>query len=362
MAHPLVFEQRLIQAWPPERWQDVTVLVAVSGGPDSVALLRALAAVRAPGGGQLVAAHFNHAVRGALAQADQDFVVDVCDRLGLRCEVGRAAWPADAGCRPRLPADRSSADGADPSVGDAPSEAVLRAARYRFLCQAAQRVGARYVAMGHTADDQAETVLQRILRGTGIAGLAGMPRHRQLMTGVALVRPLLDISRRQVLDYLETLGQQAREDHSNDDVRYTRNRIRRQLLPHLAARYNADVVMAVTRLSGLARDVQDVVAGVVDDLQERAVQVESPDAAHIDCRELGSASQYLVRELLMAVWRLQEWPQQAMGFRRWDELADLASTAPRGPLKKMFPGAIAAQRAGARLTLRRLRRRPSGDC
>ena len=85
-----IFLQQLIRVWPPEIWRDVTVLVAVSGGPDSVALLCGLAAVRLQGSGQLIAAHFNHGLRGEQSEADEAFVVDLCQRLGISCEVGRA--------------------------------------------------------------------------------------------------------------------------------------------------------------------------------------------------------------------------------------------------------------------------------
>ena len=90
MPESPIFLQQLIRVWPPEVWRDVTVLVAVSGGPDSVALLRGLAAVRLQGSGQLIAAHFNHGLRGEQSEADEAFVVDLCRRLGITCEVGRA--------------------------------------------------------------------------------------------------------------------------------------------------------------------------------------------------------------------------------------------------------------------------------
>jgi tRNA(Ile)-lysidine synthase len=351
MAQAFEFQQQLIRAWPPPVWREVTVLVAVSGGPDSVALLRGLAAVREAGSGQLVAAHFNHGVRGDQALADEAFVVDLCRRLQIPCERGQAEWE---------PAARAAADAlaAPPNpetpgqrVFTARSEAALRRARYRFLRETARRVGARYVATGHTADDQAETVLQRIVRGTGIAGLAGIRPHRQLVPGVALVRPLLDITRRQVQDYLDALGQHAREDSSNADRRYTRNRMRHELLPHLAAHYNANVVGALTRLAALAGDVQAVVARTLEDLQVRCVQSRSPGQVTIDCQPLAAVPRYLTRELLIAIWRQQGWPLQAMGYERWEELADLAGAPPIGPRAKMFPGAIAARRSGILLQL-----------
>ena len=134
-----------------------------------MALLRAIFRLKTAGEGRVIAAHCNHQLRPAEADADEAFVVDLCRRLGVACEVGRAALDPDGG------------DGV---------EAAAREARYRFLEETADRVGARYVVTAHTADDQAETILHRILRGTGVGGLGGMSRTRPLGQAT-LLRPLL---------------------------------------------------------------------------------------------------------------------------------------------------------------------------
>ena len=193
MLHPL--EIKLAEAWPPSHWADVTVLVAVSGGGDSVALLRAMAALKTGGEGRLCAAHLNHQLRPD-ADDDERFVVDLCGRLGVTCEVGRVDVGSPGG-----------------PVGDG-IEAAARSARYRFLEEAAGRLGARFVATAHTADDQAETILHRILRGTGIRGLGGHgagtaagPRHAD--------PALAGHPPRGVAAYLDALGQPYRHDPSN---------------------------------------------------------------------------------------------------------------------------------------------------
>ena len=146
------------------------------------------------------------------------------------------------------------------------SEATARTARYAFLQETAERFGARYVVTGHTADDQAETILHRIVRGTGIAGLAGMARVRPLGPAATLIRPLLDFRRLELLAYLTDLGQPFRSDSSNSDTAFTRNRIRCRLLPELAAEYNPGVVASLVRLGRLAGEVQSVVDALVEDL------------------------------------------------------------------------------------------------
>ena len=330
--HP--FEKKLALAWPPPHWRDVTVLVALSGGADSVALLRAMAALRTADTspqcvGALCAAHLNHRLRGEEADADERFVAELCRRWDIPCEVGHADVAAE------LP------------PGGAGLETVARNARYQFLESAAARCGARYVAVAHTADDQAETILHRILRGTAVAGLSGMPRARPL-GHAGLLRPLLDFRRSEVLGYLSDIGQPFRTDRTNADLRFTRNRLRHELLPHLAREYNPNVVEALLRLGRLAGEVQQWMQQQVEPLREACCRaIERPGrGVHLDPRRLESEPAALVRELLVNVWRRQGWPMQQMGFEQWDLLADLARAAgkPSGPVRKQtLPGGIMAE-------------------
>jgi tRNA(Ile)-lysidine synthase len=332
------FEEKLAHAWPPDVWRDVTVLVAVSGGADSVALFRGLTAVRQPGPGRLIAAHFNHGLRGAESDADEAYVGNLADAFQVPFVVGHVQDEAAA------------------SSGSLSSEAGAREARYRFLRRAAQQVGARYVVTAHTADDQAETVLHRILRGTGVTGVAGIRRFRQFLPHVALVRPLLDFRRAEVTEYLRAIHQPFREDPTNADIRFTRNRIRHELLPQLARDYNDDVVTAITRLASLAGEVQTVVDDMVEELAERCVKHRPASAVVIDCEALRGSRRFIIRELLASAWRGQDWPLQAMGLQQWEELAELAvgtSGSNMQPSVKFFPGGVRAERRGGTLTLLR---------
>lgn len=325
--HPI--ESRLAALWPSQAWEDVSVLVAISGGADSVALLRAIASLKRGGTGILYAAHLNHQLRGPESDADEAFVVELCCQLGIQCETAR------------LPPERLSA-----ASGDG-LEAAARAVRYEFLRQTAERVGARYVVTAHTADDQAETILHRILRGTGLAGLAGMPRTRVLSPACTLIRPLLSCRRADLLGYLTDLHQPYRSDQSNDDRRFTRNRIRHELLPRLAADFNPGVVDALLRLGSMAREVQDVVASLVDDLSRQCVLQTTNREVRLSTRPLHGQPRYLVRELLIAVWREAGWPLQSMGFAEWDLLAEMAlgpaAPSPGVPRKQVFPGNVTVE-------------------
>ncbi|MBN1396146.1 MAG: tRNA lysidine(34) synthetase TilS [Pirellulales bacterium] len=327
--HPL--ESKLIDSWPPGDWADVTVLAAVSGGCDSVALLRAMTAVRSAGEGRIVAAHLDHGLRPD-ADEDRQFVVELCGRLQIDCEaeridVGREAQRRGEGV-----------------------EAAARRCRYRFLKTAAEKFGARFVVTAHTADDQVETILHRIVRGTGVRGLSGMARTRRL-GHASLVRPLLGIRREELLAYLRDLGQTYRVDASNADRRFTRNRIRLELLPRLRRRFNPEIDAALLRLGAIAGRSQAVIDRLVEERFEQCVVIENKDAVAVDLGVLVDWPPHLVRELFMAVWRRRQWPLQPMGMAQWEELARLAAAG--ADARRDLPGGVTAEIASGKIRLRR---------
>jgi tRNA(Ile)-lysidine synthase len=281
-------------------------------------------------------AHFNHGLRGPESADDERFVVQLCDALTVPCEAGHPAAPLSSAVPDGL-------------------EAAARDARYAFLLGVAERRGARYLVTAHTADDQIETILHRIVRGTGIAGLSGMPRARPLSPAVTLLRPMLAIRRSEVLEYLTQLGQPYRDDSSNTDSRFTRNRLRHELLPRLASDYNAEIGTALLRLGSLAGEVQQVVDRLVDELAQRAVVEQTAQELRLDATALAAQPAYLVRETLIALWRRQAWPMQAMDRGQWELLADMAATAltaPHGTTRKhVFPSEIHATAAAGQLRL-----------
>jgi tRNA(Ile)-lysidine synthase len=325
-------EERVAQAWPPKAWQDVPVVVAVSGGADSVALLRILDRLRLPAA-RLWVAHFHHGLRGADADADEQFVARLAGSLKLGYRVGRAPHGQLA------------------ATGDG-LEAAARRARYAFLTDAAEQIGARYVAIAHTADDQAETILHRVLRGTGPAGLAGMPPLRMLDGAVSMVRPLLAVRRQELRDYLQAVGQDWREDATNAGTDATRNWIRHEMLPAVAARVNPGVVDALLRLGTLAAEMQSLLAPLAAGLLDRAIDRQAGGGFVCRCDALSGEPRYLVRETIKLAWRREGWPEQAMGLAEWEALAELAQAAASpGPRQRDFPGGIRARRQGSRLVL-----------
>jgi tRNA(Ile)-lysidine synthase len=282
------------------------------------------------GRGKLYVAHLNHGLRGNTADADEGWLRSLCERLKLTLEVRKMDISAIAA-----------------EQGDG-WEAAARSARYEFLQAVAERAGARFVATAHTANDQAETVLHRILRGTGIEGLAGMAKARPLTPGVALVRPMLDVKRLEVLDYLAAIGQVFRTDATNQDTRWTRNRLRHELLPQLRERYNRQVDAALLRLAAQAGEAQKVVAGLAATLAGRCVDAKFT-RAKVDCEALEGQPMIVVREVFKFAWRQAGWPEQSMGFEEWQQLAGLA--AGDGSLTLNLPGGIRAKREGQHVVL-----------
>jgi tRNA(Ile)-lysidine synthase len=331
------FLPQLAAAFPPATWQDVTVLVAVSGGADSVALLRGLVLCKfAPfclGEGRLIVAHFNHRLRGAESDEDERFIRKLAEELGLAIEIGQTNKGATKRKRHR-------------------SEADFRQHRYDFLLETAQRVGARYIATGHTQDDQAETVLHRILRGTGIAGLAGIPKAREIAHGISLVRPLIDISRAKIREFLAALFQPFREDSSNASSDFTRNRIRNELLPFLEKEYAPALRASLLRLSKLAAENQAYLAGELEPLLAQHVH-HRDDTTILDCRPLAPLHRHLLRELFLRIWSDHHWPQQDMTLEKWDQLANLVQQQSLSTPPQPLPGGIRAERSGDELRLTR---------
>ena len=337
ILHPLV--QQIEQAWPADQWRGVHLLLAVSGGADSVALLRAMLELKDchGGSGQLLAAHLHHGLRGAEADEDQRWVAELCGDLGVRLWTSRAEIAE-----------------ADASEG---WEAAARAARYRFLTCTAEQVGARYVATAHTKDDQVETVLHRVLRGTGLEGLAGIRAARPLTPSVTLIRPMLSISRAEVVSYLHYLRQDFRTDSSNASSQFTRNWLRNKLLPMIRNQLNRDVDGALLRLSQQARDVQQTLTIHVDRLIESYTEITQNaengmiGEFRVSCRPLRAEPALVIQELCKRIWQRLGWPLRDVGYDQWRQLADFV-LAGDGPAV-MLPGAVRAEVRDGVLVLRR---------
>ena len=201
------------------------VVLAVSGGIDSMVMLDLFGRLAGPWNLSLTVAHVNYGLRGRASNADERFVREVCERRGVRFELLKQSVRKGENLQ---------------------NEA--RRIRYRFLGETAARRGARVVATAHQMDDQAETILLHLIRGSGLRGLAGMP-EKSAQGKLSLVRPLLFATRREIADYAKKRGVASREDKTNTQTAYTRNRIRHLILPALA-KVNPRIVETLSAMGG----------------------------------------------------------------------------------------------------------------
>jgi tRNA(Ile)-lysidine synthase len=216
-----------------------TILVGLSGGADSVALTCALLDLRERLKFRVIAGHLNHRIRGAESDRDEDFVRAMCARLRVELIVERA-------------------DGLDPSISTANLEERARDARREFLLRVADHVHADFVALGHHRDDQAETVLMRLMRGSGAAGMAAMAERGP----GRLIRPMLTISRAEIREYLEVRAIPFVEDSSNASLDILRNRIRADLLPMLEREYAPGFSARLVELASEMRSLDELVNAI----------------------------------------------------------------------------------------------------
>jgi tRNA(Ile)-lysidine synthase len=261
------------------------VVVAVSGGADSTALLLILADLSEELGIVIHVAHFDHRTRPKQGAEDADFVAKLANRIGAPIRVGRAAKPTK-------------------------TEDEARVARYEFLRRAASEIGATAIVTGHTRDDQAETVLLHLARGSGLAGLAGM---RPLREGIA--RPLLAIGRKDTLAVCRSARIRPRVDPTNRSLRFARNRVRLEVLPQLA-KINPRASEAIARLADVAAELQ-----IEDDLDIANALARARDKDAIVVAALDPA----VRSRALALaWR--EASGRVLGARHRKALEGLAAT------------------------------------
>ncbi len=289
----------------------------MSGGPDSVALLGVLTEFLPRQGGRLTVLHVNHSLRPASAQ-EQQLVEKLCQQWRLSCLVAKLTPP----CTPHG------------------IEAWAREERYRFFLQAKMAHGLDAVAVAHTADDQAETVLFRLLRGAGHRGLAGMP----ILRDEWIVRPLLDCSRAEVLAYLSEKQLPYATDASNADIGYARNKIRHQLLPLLEREFSPQIRRRLVQMAESLRQEEEWIEAQARAAYERVQENEG----------LLSVSRLLAEPLALRHRIFRFWLNRAghtgdLSFRHLKNLEALSERRIHGMVE--LPGALVARREGERLSL-----------
>lgn len=302
-------------------------LVAVSGGQDSVCLLKLLVDLRPRWGWQLRAVHCDHRWRPD-SGANADFVRQLCDGWGVPCEV----VTAEADCA---------------------TEAKARHWRYRVFEELASRERCTQVATGHTASDRTETLLYNLLRGSGTDGLQALAWQRPLShnSAIAVVRPLLGLTRQQTGEFCRQFDLPLWEDATNQDMRYTRNRIRLELLPYLKEHFNPGVDSTLAHTAELLTAEVELLEAMAEELYEAAVlgPATGEGGWKIQRSPLQSAPLALQRRVLRRV--LQQGAIAQVGFEHVEKFVALLA-APNGSQSDPVPGGGVAVVEGDWLVLK----------
>lgn len=314
---------------PSQRW-----VLGVSGGPDSTLLLHAMVELgrRIEPSWALHVAHLHHGLRGEDADADEAFVRKLADELGLafhheKTDV-RAAVARDGGS----------------------TEEVARQKRYEFLERIALTVGTELVAVAHHADDNAETLLHRVCRGTGLRGLAGMSDIRSIQPGsrVRLIRPLLQQRRSDIDALLRERGLAARQDSTNFSSEFTRGRIRNEIMPLLRDKLNPNVSEALLRLGEQARWLGTYLEDAAERVFDSLVISESPGRIVLNTNALLSKQRIIQAEVVRRALSLVLGREQDLGFAHIDAVLKLAADSESGKVIHL-PGSVLARRVYERL-------------
>jgi tRNA(Ile)-lysidine synthase len=310
---------------------DDCLLVAVSGGPDSVALLHALLAVRDTLGVRLEVAHLDHSMRGQEGEADAEFVSALSKREGLALHRRRVNIP-------RLWEEEGGS-----------IEAVARRARYAFLEEARAIAGARWILTGHNANDQVETFVMNLLRGAGPRGMGGM-----LPVGPgSMARPLLGTWRAEILDYLKDLGETYCNDSTNQDLSRTRNWVRHRLVPFLEHEMGSPVLEILARESQIMNELDDFMTREAERRLETAKVAErasESDGFRLDVAKLREPHPALQRAMLRAALQDVSGGLQEISWAHIDALLDLCRRD-EGSSTLDLPGRLSARREYGHLVL-----------
>lgn len=307
--------------------QDERVVIGVSGGSDSMALLHLLLGLNRSAGWklQLHVAHLNHQLRGEEAEKDAAFVRAAADSLSLPCTIETrdiAGLATDGG-----------------------AEETGRRERYAFFERVCLQAGARTVAVGHQADDNSETILHRILRGTGLRGLGGIPRSRSLSTGsdLRVVRPLLRHTRKSLLAYLADEGIAYREDRTNTSSEPMRNRIRHVILPRIEEEVNPQVRDALTRLGEQAQWLEEFLLETVHRTFDTLVVSRTDQVLILNADALSRKSRIVQTEIIRLAYRSFDLGEQDLAFGHLVAALDLIGDPASGK-QASLPGGMTIEK------------------
>jgi tRNA(Ile)-lysidine synthase len=323
------------------------ILCTLSGGADSVALFRLLMSTQKQSRINVFVLHINHQLRGPESIQEAEWVRDLCAQWLIPLKI--VEWTEMM---------------SDASVGEEPvrvsgMEEKARNFRYAHYELAAREWNCSHVLMAHHANDQVETVLHRLFRGTGLTGIAGIPDSRPLSPSapdIQLVRPLLSITKHELLRYLNEHEQGFCQDSSNSNSDYTRNFIRQELIPTLESRINPRVTDAILRLAEqagqwngyLQQTAQQSLATCMLDLHEEIVR--------LDRVQLHALHPMVLREVWIQLWKMKQWPLQGMNAQHYQQLLLQVTGQRQSPVN--LPGNLRVVVRGNNLSISQLAGKP----
>ena len=297
------------------------VLVAVSGGADSVCLLKALVDLRRQLGIDLVVANMDHCLRGSQSESDSRFVMELAAALELECRHKKVRV-------------------AEGGAAGASLEEKAREKRYAFLKQAAAKSGCNVIATGHTMDDQAETVLLRVIYGSSLAGISGIYPVRQ-EGAFRLARPLIRTTRRDILDFLKGARQGYVEDPSNKDLKFLRNSVRHRILPFLE-KYNPSLKRSLANLADALRE-----DFIFLDAERKKALGKHQGSGSVEMKDIILQPKAVRKEVLKELFRRAGGNVKKLTHRHWMDMDYFIRSAEKGRSLDLPGGIRLSKRDGS---------------
>jgi tRNA(Ile)-lysidine synthase len=310
-----------------------SVLAGLSGGPDSVALLYSLVSLKNEYRLNIYIAHMDHMFRGEESRQDRKFCECLAHSLGLPIFCEERDIPAIS-----------------KKKGISPEEAA-RFERYDFFFRVMRKMRADKIAVGHTSDDQAETVLMRIMRGSGVSGLRGISPVKEI-NGAVIIRPLIEITRREIECFLKERAIECRHDSSNDKVIFTRNRVRHELIPYLEDKFNPNIKEVLVNMAENLREEDDF----LDRFSGRKFKImsgkNSSGEIFIDMRKFKKQPAAVKKRILRKALKELKGDLRRFTYQHWREVEDLISARPVTSIVDL-PGGIDIRKEKDRLVLKK---------
>lgn len=296
------------------------VLTGVSGGPDSVTLLHVLHALKKEYSLNILIAHLDHKFRGEESKTDRRFCEGLAKVYGLEIVFEEIDVP-------RIAEEK----------GISPEEAA-RFERYNFFKQVARERGIEKIAVGHTRDDQAETVVMRIIRGAGMKGLGGINPVKD-MHGFRIIRPLIEVSRKEIEDFILEKGLKSRKDSSNEKAIFTRNKIRLELIPLLEKDFNSNIKEV---LANMAENLQaeDDFLNKYARRKFRSVSRIKQESIFIDLRKLKKQPEAIRKRILRAGLEELKGDLRRLTYQHWKEMEELIGERPVNSIVDLPAGVV----------------------